>query len=615
MIKGLVGTAAIEAMMGGRDEDGATDGDLLTRVIEYQDGPAAAALVRRHAPMVWGVCRRHLASAHDAEDAFQAAFLVLFRRAQSVVPRQAVGNWLHGVARRTAAHVRAQVARRSMRERPVGLGADLPAPPPDRDLPGAIDAAVARLPDRYREVVVLCDLQGETRATAARRLGLPEGTVASRLARARAMLARRLGGPEAVGCVLAAAPDLSAAPAAAVRLATAVLAGRVGAVPAAASAVAQQVGATMLTKSVFGWGTRCCAALALGFAGLTVVGVQAGPLDRAATTAARVPAAPTAAAPVPKRPPRPAGMIVLDDCDPVYEGKPADKYLDNLTLIGQNGVKKYRVSGFNGCETSGSSRMVAGDAGRGLIWAVDMLADRVRQFDLDGRETLTINGVRPYGLSIDPATGNLWTTCKGEGKGEQTKVYDVRGKLVATHDCDGSDIVYDPKAEAFWVAGERLTKFDAATGKTLFALKLHDWFTPSLDVDPRTGDVWVALRADPRVAKSGHRLVKFGPNGKELAVAPLSWVDAGQSGPERVSVDRADGSVWVGCRQGLERFSSEGKSQARYDQGVLAVQVDPAGGVWVVTRTETQKLSPKGEVLVRVKHAGPTDMAWIAPLE
>src|SRR5215472_5121151 len=96
-----------------------TDGQLLECFVSRRESAAVAALVRRHGPMVWGVCRRVLQNHHDAEDAFQATFLVLVRRAASVVPREAVGNWLYGVAHRTALKARATAAKRLTRERQV----------------------------------------------------------------------------------------------------------------------------------------------------------------------------------------------------------------------------------------------------------------------------------------------------------------------------------------------------------------------------------------------------------------------------------------------------------------------------------------------------------------
>ena len=170
-----------------------TDGQLLGRFIERRDEAAFAALVRRHGPMVWGVCRR-LLNDQDAEDAFQATFLVLVRKAASIVPRERVANRLYGVAHQTALQARRTAARRRAREKQVR---EMPEPAVAeqdlwRDLRPLLDQELSRLPDAYREVVVLSDLEGKIRREVARQLGLPEGTVGSRLARARAMLARRL---------------------------------------------------------------------------------------------------------------------------------------------------------------------------------------------------------------------------------------------------------------------------------------------------------------------------------------------------------------------------------------------------------------------------------------
>jgi RNA polymerase sigma factor (sigma-70 family) len=172
---------------------GLTDGQLLGCLIERRDEAAFAALVKRHGAMVWGVCRR-LLTHHDAEDAFQATFLVLFRKAASIRPREMVANWLYGVARQTALQARRTAARRRARERQVVEMPETAVEEPDRwhDLQPLLDEELSRLPDRYRGLIVLCDLEGKTRKEVARQLGCPEGTVAGRLARARALLAKRL---------------------------------------------------------------------------------------------------------------------------------------------------------------------------------------------------------------------------------------------------------------------------------------------------------------------------------------------------------------------------------------------------------------------------------------
>src|SRR5438067_12784190 len=109
----------LRGVLRNQDAAGLGDGDLLNRYVRQQDEAAFEALVRRHGPMVLGVCRRVLHNAHDAEDAFQATFLVLARKASAVSPRERVGNWLYGVAYQTAIKARALAARRAVRERPM----------------------------------------------------------------------------------------------------------------------------------------------------------------------------------------------------------------------------------------------------------------------------------------------------------------------------------------------------------------------------------------------------------------------------------------------------------------------------------------------------------------
>jgi RNA polymerase sigma factor (sigma-70 family) len=171
-----------------------SDERLLDHFVGRRQGAAFEAIVRRHGPMVWGVCRRVLRDHHDAEDAFQATFLVLARKAASVMPREKLGNWLYGVAYQTAMKARAMRAKRRLRE---GQVSEVPEPMAVRDdlqdeLAESIDRELSRLPEKYRTPIVLCDLDGRTHREAASQLGWPIGTVSSRLSRARSMLARRL---------------------------------------------------------------------------------------------------------------------------------------------------------------------------------------------------------------------------------------------------------------------------------------------------------------------------------------------------------------------------------------------------------------------------------------
>jgi RNA polymerase sigma factor (sigma-70 family) len=246
-----------------RDGAGLSDGQLLESFVERDDEAAFEALVRRHGPMVLGVCRRVLGCAQDAEDAFQATFLVLARKAACVAPRDLVGNWLHGVARRTALCARAGNRRRRAREKQVKA---MPQPTTEpeaarREVEALVDQELSRLPVLYRAPVVLCVLEGRSRKEVARHLEVPEGTLSSRLATARRLLAARLarrglalsGGPLAAMLSMKTAQAAPGLVASTVKAATAFAAGRAAAgvvsakVVALAGGVLKTMSATKLT--------------------------------------------------------------------------------------------------------------------------------------------------------------------------------------------------------------------------------------------------------------------------------------------------------------------------------------------------------------------------------
>src|SRR5262245_28865836 len=167
------------------DQDGGrSDGELLARYLADRDEAAFAALVHRHGALVWGVCRRLLPHVPDAEDAFQATFLILARKANSIRRQHSVGSWLHGVACRVARKLRAGLARRAA------------LPPPDertvadpandvswREVKGVLDEELGRLPEKYRAPLLLCYLEGLTQDEAAKRLGWRRAVLRGRLDR------------------------------------------------------------------------------------------------------------------------------------------------------------------------------------------------------------------------------------------------------------------------------------------------------------------------------------------------------------------------------------------------------------------------------------------------
>lgn len=168
------------------------DADLVHRYASARDAAAFESLVRRHGPLVFAICRRTLGREQDAEDAFQAAFLVLAQKAGRIREPQLLSAWLYGVAVRVANKAKSRAARRREEAR-----AEVPEPfandpAADSDIGPLLDAELAALPEWYRQAVLLCDVQELSRSEAAARLGIPEGTLSSRLAVGRKRLAARL---------------------------------------------------------------------------------------------------------------------------------------------------------------------------------------------------------------------------------------------------------------------------------------------------------------------------------------------------------------------------------------------------------------------------------------
>jgi RNA polymerase sigma factor (sigma-70 family) len=169
-----------------------SDGQLLERFVRRHDEAAFTALVRRHGPLVWGVCRRLLHNTQDAEDSFQATFLVLARRAGAVGKRESVRSFLYGVAYRVAVRARGLALRRQAREEPLQDLAAPECPGLGLDLRPVLDEEIGRLPEKYRLPLILCHLEGRTQEEAARVIGCPRATVATRLARGKDRLRDQL---------------------------------------------------------------------------------------------------------------------------------------------------------------------------------------------------------------------------------------------------------------------------------------------------------------------------------------------------------------------------------------------------------------------------------------
>jgi RNA polymerase sigma factor (sigma-70 family) len=281
----------LRAIINGGTVAGLTDGQLLERFAGRRGEeaePAFTALVTRHGPLVFGVCQSLLRNPHDAEDAFQATFLVLARKAGSLRQPDLLGPWLHGVAHRTARRLKDKNSRRRRHEAEAAMSGVLASNNPNRHESGqpnrdeieALHQEIERLPQRYRTAIVLCDLQGLTHEEAARRLGRRVGTVSSQLSRARERLRTRLGrrGLALPAGVIAVAIDstrASAMPAtlvgSTVKNAMALSTGMVaGSVPASIVSLSQGVSRSMLftklgmiSATAFGLGAAATGVVAL----------------------------------------------------------------------------------------------------------------------------------------------------------------------------------------------------------------------------------------------------------------------------------------------------------------------------------------------------------------
>jgi RNA polymerase sigma factor (sigma-70 family) len=262
---------------------GVSDSDLLRRFSDGNDQAAFAALLRRHGGMVLGVCRRVLPNLQDAEDAFQATFLILARKARSHNRWQAsVANWLYATARKVSRNARVAAQRRARREARAAVPEVVQAVDgmSGRELLAALDEELGRLPPRYREPLVLCYLEGLTRDEAAVRLGVPAGTVKIQLERGRKRLGAALMGRGcAVGAGLLTLAATSPAEASQPRLFEDVLAAIAGSPRGAAATLVKGVAVQVALKKLMIAALILLGASALSFGAWSLMPTRATPPD------------------------------------------------------------------------------------------------------------------------------------------------------------------------------------------------------------------------------------------------------------------------------------------------------------------------------------------------
>lgn len=293
-----------------------SDRDLIQRFVESGDQSAFAAVVQRHSAMVIGVCQRGLHSPADAEDACQAVFLILAKKAKGTRWQASVANWLYTTARKVAHNARLAAARRGKREGAVAVSESVP--PFDamtgRELVAALDEELDKLPPRYREPLVLCYLEGLTRDEAATRLKLPEATLKSQLERGRMKLADALTARGcALGVALLTAAATSSAGASPPRLIESILVTVGGSPSASVAALAQGVAVNgVLTRTKL---------LLSGIVGIAVLGFG------------------VAAMPIAAEPQKPTRVMENPKADSKVEAKPSEAQERTITgmVLGPDG--------------------------------------------------------------------------------------------------------------------------------------------------------------------------------------------------------------------------------------------------------------------------------------
>lgn len=462
--------------------DDRPDRALLAAFATGRDDGAFAVLLARHGPMVLGVCRRILGNTADAEDAFQAALLVLARRAGELGGVRSVAGWLYRVAVRVARKARTREARRRARERKAALMR--PPDPPDaadwEDVRPVLDEELSRLGERYRDPIVLCCLEGRSREEAARLLGWPAGTVSGRLARAKELLRERLTrrGVTCSAAGLSALMTARGATAVPAELARAALAVVVGTAPAAVAELAAGVGPGR-------WGWRVTAAAAAVAGAAAVGGLVA--------LAAWPPPVPTASGPSnhPAEPVRLAhGAEVL-----ALAVSPGGL----VATVGPGSeVRVWKTDG------TPAARCALPGGGAAVGFAPDGSAVAAAGYD---------GSVRVW----DAATGVPRHTLPGHGEAAHAVAFSPDGSLLATAGADGRVRLWDP------ATGRHLRVLDAHRGRVWGLCFSPDGRELASAGGDQTVRIWdpaagTEVRRFPGL-RGGAYAVEYHPSGHALAVA------------------------------------------------------------------------------------------------
>ena len=612
-----------------------TDAQLLERYVRRRDEGAFAALVRRHGPLVRSVCRHVLHHAQDADDAFQATFLVFASRAASIRKATAVASWLHGVAYRTAMNARRARKRPGKGPRECEARAcDQPISAAAlREVQAVVDEELGRLPEKYRAPFVLCCLEGKSRAEAARELGWQAGTVCSRVAQARKELQRRLTRRGVVLTAALAAAELSRTTATAVAPALARCTTQAALAFAAGQAVAGELMSAEVTVLANGV-LRGMLTTRLRFA--TAVLLALGLTTAAGVAAHQGPAtAPPAAArdegrkPAPQEPePAPAGGKTTVKLRASLEGHEG---IVHAAAFAPGGKLLVTVSG----PTRQAGEVIVWDARTGYKKArvVEPQGVRALAFAPDGKSLATADYEEAAVRLRDPADGKVRAVLRAHSATVGTLVTTVAftpdGKTLAAGYLDGTVELWDVAAErvkksfdagpggvygvavapdgrTLATAGQdgNVKLLDVSTARLIATLAGHKREVQDVAFSPdgrtlasaswdETVKLWETATARERLTLKGHRCtvlgVAFSPDGRRLASAAGAWGEYGHA--DRVGRKPGEVRLWdlptgreVAALEGhADRawgvaFSPDGKTLASacWDQKVRLWDLPPA---------------------------------------
>jgi RNA polymerase sigma factor (sigma-70 family) len=552
------------------------DRELLAAFAARHDHAAFAVLVRRHGPLVLNVCRRVLRQEQDAEDAFQATFLVLVAKASSLPAGASVAGFLHGVAYRLALKVRREAVRRRGREARVRVPAssgDAAAEPSWREVQAVLEEEIQRLPEKYRLPFALCHLEGLSRAEAGRQLGLKEGTVWSRLSQARARLQERLSRRGiALSAVLAAAAVSNTSVGAGL-VETVVQGARQWGTGSPAGGVSGRV-ALLARAGVKTLAGKTKVALA-GLVALLAVGAG-GVICQALT--ARPPEAPAETAP------RQASAAAAKKPEPPRVG--TDRHGDPLPdgALARLGTVRWRHGAFAlALAYSPDGKMiVTSGVGRALVLWDAATGKELRVFPSHGQprgvafspDGKLIATTEQLGQLWDVATGKMLCELKNVQGGVHALAFAPDGRTLATANGDGAVHLWDP------ASGEEKRRLDGGRGGVHAVAYSPDGTSLASGGNGGVIHLWDAAGGKERrrfaAAKNGTIWsVVFSPDGKHLAVG------SNEDTPRLWDVATGREVRAFGGKQGPFAplaFSPDGKLLASgYPDGTLGLW-DVAGG-------------------------------------